>query len=336
MIDVTVSITGIILCCDKNIQSINLGNGYLIEKTHLDDFPFKDRIVDGRGDLNIAYLDSQLYDNNDTFFMCLKKTDVYQIEEPSFSAEQKVFSDKDFMPDAEVDTYKEREMGYLYNVFSLLRLFKAGNIGLKDVFLEHSFTILGLIKNKMNQHSISESRNIVDERRYTLSANEIIKCNRFLADYQGKPFELMKPSIDEFIWGLEQIDIPTGFEQFTTALEMTLLTANKPGKKQSLANRVAILLGSKPTEIQQLHSKMLNFYRFRSESLHEGNGSNITDIELIEMEDVVRRVLCKLLDRCKSELSVNSTKTWENIKSDLITDLKSNVTAAQKAGILPT
>ena len=40
---------------------------------------------------------------------------------------------------------------------------------------------------------------------------------------------MLKNSIEEFSWGLEQIDIPTGFEQYTTTLEMTLLPSNKLG-----------------------------------------------------------------------------------------------------------
>lgn len=34
---------------------------------------------------------------------------------------------------------------------------------------------------------------------------------------------MMKEIIDEFIWGVEQTDIPTGFEQYTTALEKNLI-----------------------------------------------------------------------------------------------------------------
>lgn len=335
MINVTVNITGIILCCDKNIQSIDLGNGYLVEKTHLDVFSFKDRIVDGRGDLNFAYLDLQLHDDNDTYFMCFNKTDVYQIEEPRFAAGQRVFTDKDFMPDPETAIYEDRERTYLYNIFSLLRLFKGGNIGWRDIFFEYSFTTMGFFKNKIIHQSNNVVRNTADNRYFTLSIEEIIKCNNFLADYKGKPYELMKPIIDEFIWGLDQTDLPTGFEQFTTALEMTLLATNQQGKKQALANRVAILLGSNDTDIQQLHSKMIDFYRYRSESLHEGDGSNITDVEMIEMEDIVRRVLCKLLDCCKSELSLNSSITWASIKSDLIAELILKVTDKKDKGILP-
>lgn len=146
---------------------------------------------------------------------------------------------------------------------------------------------------------------------------------------------MLKNSIDEFSWGLEQIDVPTGFEQYTTALEMTLLPQKQPGKKQMLANRISALLGNTPTEVQQIHQKILNFYRFRSESLHEGNGSNITDSELCELENMTREVLKKCLKRCKSEYDSNSSITWDVIKEKIMNELIVQITLLKNLGVLP-
>ena len=146
----------------------------------------------------------------------------------------------------------------------------------------------------------------------------------------------MKDNIDEFSWGLEQIDIPTGFEQYTTALEMTLLPQNQPGKKQMLANRISTMLGNTSAEVQQLHQKILNFYRFRSESLHDGDGSNITDSELHDLENITREVLKKCLIRCKIEYNSNSNVTWNEIKDMIMDDLVVQITSFKNAGILPT
>ncbi len=62
-----------------------------------------------------------------------------------------------------------------------------------------------------------------------------------------------------------------------------------------LANRISAMLGNSPAEIQQLYQKVMNFYRFRSESLHEGNDSNITDTELHDLENITREVLKNVL-----------------------------------------
>ena len=216
-------------------------------------------------------------------------------------------------------------------VFSLLRLFKVGNIGTKELFLDHSFS-LGILKNNFNHISDIVTRNITDTRMFSLSATEVQACNTFLVDYCGAPYTLMKDNIDEFVWGQAQVDMATGFEQFTTALEMTLLAPGQQGKKEVLSKRVAVLLENTSTDMAVLYNKMRAFYRYRSESLHEGDNQNITDTELMEMEEIVRRVLCKCLERCKAELAQNAAITWNQIKTQLINDLMVKVAAENAAG----
>ena len=80
---------------------------------------------------------------------------------------------------------------------------------------------------------------------------------------------------------------------------------------------------------------MLDFYRYRSESLHEGDGQNITSAELMEMEGIVRRVMQKYLSYVSSQIAVRPTVAWDELKSEKITDLKNEVQAAVSAGILP-
>ena len=192
------------------------------------------------------------------------------------------------------EQYMKEERRYLYERINLLRLFKPGNIGFRDVFFRYSFTVMGF-ENMVEHCSYNQTRNFIDSRKFTLSEEEIVSCNQWLNDYCNAPYTLLKESIDEFSWGLEQDDTPTGFEQHITALEMTLLPQNQTGKKQMLANRISAMLGNSPAEIQQLYQKVMNFYRFRSESLHEGNDSNITDTELHDLENITREVLKKSL-----------------------------------------
>ena len=77
---------------------------------------------------------------------------------------------------------------------------------------------------------------------------------------------------------------------------------------------------------------MKDFYRYRSESLYEGDVHNISEEECLEREDIVRRVLFKCLKRCKAELTLNNTITWDAITDKIIDDLKAKVTAETAAG----
>lgn len=209
----------------------------------------------------------------------------------------------------ELTLYMDKEMGYLHERINLLRLFTSENVGFRDVFFKYTFTVMGFLNNTIYNCSHNQTQNTISTSLFTLTKSEIDACNKWFDDFSGAPYELLKNCIDEFSWGLEQIDTPTGFEQYTTALEMTLLPENQFGKKQMLANRVSAFWGNSVAEVQQIHQKMLNYYRFGSESLHEGNGSNITDAELYELEDITRRVLRKCLVRCKIEHDSNPSIT---------------------------
>ena len=101
-----------------------------------------------------------------------------------------------------------------------------------------------------------------------------------------------------------------------------------------LSNRVAVLLGTNDVEIKRIHDKMMEFYRYRSESLHEGDGSNISKQELIEMESYVRKAIVKIMQRCKQQLDVDNTKTWDAIKDNLMNELITKVQNKKTEGIL--
>lgn len=264
--------------------------------------------------------------------------DTIQIEEPHphLSADGTYrMSNIDCMCEDQLKPYMDGETQYLNEQINLLRIFKAGNIGFRDIFFNYKFTIGGFISNSVNHTSYCQTRNTLANERFTLSVPETALCNQWLCDYRNEPYTLLKNSIHEFSWGLEQVDLATGFEQYTTALEMTLLPQNQQGKKQMLANRVSALLGGTSQEIQQVHQKMLNFYRFRSESLHDGNGSNITDTELKELENVTRGVLKKCIERCKAEYQSNHTITWAEVKNLIMSDLVTQVTLLKNSGALP-
>ena len=335
MIDVSVSIAGILMCCDESLCDVNLGRGYTIEKCDFEDLPFKESITDGKGYLDTDYFGSRIFKQGKMYFVCIKKEEIIQIEGPRISASGCVLTDKDFMCEEELAQFKNEEIKYLNERINLLRLFKVGNIGFRDIFFRYSFTVMGLIKNTLNSCSHNQTRNTISNKIFTLNKSEVILCNEWINDYCNEPYLILKECIDEFSWGLEQIDIPTGFEQYTTALEMSLLPSNQPGKKQMLANRISAILGNTSSEVTQIYNRVLLFYRFRSESLHEGNGSNITESELCELENMTREVLKKCLIRCKSEYTLKPNITWGEIKDLIMNELIVKVQYWKGAGALP-
>lgn len=336
MIDVNISISGILMCCDESICDLNLNRGYTLEKCFLDTLFFKDKIINFKGQLNTDYFGSRIIEEDQVSFICLKKEDVVQIEGPSFSETPIYLTENSFCGyEDKFDQYMRSEMEYLNEQINLLRLFNSGNVGCLDVFFRYSYDYLGVLNHTYDTVSHNKSRNTIADDCFTLNEAEIIECKQWLDDYSNAPYALLKNCIDEFSWGFEQIDIPTRFEQYTTVLEMILLQKNQRGKKQKLANRISAMLGNTPREIQELHRKVQDFYKFRSESLHEGDGSNITNSDLLELENITREILKNCLIRCKNEYNLDSCVTWDTIKDLIMSDLIVKVNSLKNSNVLP-
>ena len=359
--DIQVKINTVLLYADESILELNIGNGYSTEKIRIEELPIYEQITDRRGQLGINYLGSKLTGpdgvDTETFseivsLVHLYKEDTFTVKPPIMEKGIQ-YSDSQLDCHEQLDAYKDKEFRYLNSIISLLQIFKKGNIGLKEIFFEFKYTVMNFINQTKNGCIDIQDVNIVRQTKYILLPNEVTACNSFIAKHMGnKPdgtrrlnsdgscyisleFRMMNPIINEFAFGLKQIDIPTGFEQFTTALEMTLLATNEKGKKEALSRRIAVLLENTDSEVTTLYNKMKNFYRYRSESLHEGDGSNITNMELEELEDIVRKVIQKYLIVCEAEIIANPSTTWDIIKAKKIYDLKNIVIGYKMRGILP-
>lgn len=342
--DVHVKIGAIILYCDETVQKLNIGNGYIIQKMNQQELFYSDKIIDGGGNLDISYMGSKLtfHENietkNDkpiTYFICLTKEDTFAVTLPPIQAEIP-YTDNDMACTEQLEEYKNNEFQFLNTVFSLLQLFKEGNIGLKKVFFEYRYQANGFL-NFTKNHSIDISdANYIRQNFFHLSNDDIVDCNAFITKWNSPEYALMRNVIDEFVFGLKQIDDATGFEQFTTALEMIFLVTNQTGKKECLSKRIAALLGTNYTEVLSIYGKIKNYYRYRSESLHEGDGSNITQAEMSEMANIVRKCIKKYLIFCETAIAIDANVSWDDIKSQKIEDLKQMVETYKVNNALPS
>ena len=354
--DILVKINTVLLYADESVLALDIGNGYAIQKLRIEELPIYEQIIDRRGQLDINYLGSKLTAPDGVgsivSLVQLHKEDTFTVNPPIMEKDIR-YSDSQFDCHEQLDAYKDKEFWYLNSIISLLQIFKKGNIGVKEIFFEFKYTVMNFINQTKNSCIDIQDANIVRQTKYILLPNEVIVCNSFIAKHMGNnpdgtrrvnsdgscyispEFRMMNPIINEFTFGLKQIDIPTGFEQFTTALEMTFLATNEQGKKEALSRRVAVLLENTDSEVTILYNKMKNFYRYRSESLHEGDGSNITNVELEELEDIVRKVIQKYLIFCEEEIIANLSTTWDIVKAKKIHDLKNIVIGYKTRGILP-
>lgn len=331
--DVDVTVDGILLTTDESIAHINIGNGYSIEKTKLEDFRYSSDIVDGKNKLITDYYNSRIVEEVDNgeqiYFMCLKKTDSFvaqrNVEENTISITSEPFFKDD------IEKHMDDEFEYINNIISKLQVYKAGNIGIHKVYVNYNYSFFG--NNTFTNTIWIKDANTTNTKRYILSKDECRDFNDYSIKYD-RCFNLCKNIIDEFCFGLKQIDNATAFEQYTTSLEMFMLEKNCQNKKQCLSKRTAVVLYSSDSDVTTACTKMQNYYKFRSESLHEGNFSSITKVELEELENITRLLIKQFLEYMNACIAINPTETLATVKIKWIDMLKARVMAYKSRGIL--
>lgn len=331
--DVDVTIDGILLTTNESIAQINIGKGYLIEKIKFEDFKYYSDIVDGKNRLIIDYYNSRILEEVDNseqiYFMCFKKTDNFVAQKNVEGSTLTITTEPFFAED--IQKYMDDEFEYINSIISKLQVYKTGNIGIHKVYFKFKYCFIG--ENTFTNTIWIKDANTINPPKYILSENESIDFGDFAIKYDHC-FRLSKSIIDEFCFGLKQIDNATAFEQYTTSLEMFMLEKNCPNKKQCLSKRTAVALYNSDADVTAACMRMQNYYKFRSESLHEGDFSNITKVELEELENIARLLIKQFLEYMHMCISSNPNETLATVKSKWITMLKSKVTAFQSRGLL--
>ena len=85
--------------------------------------------------------------------------------------------------------------------------------------------------------------------------------------------------------------------------------------------------------MKTIYDYVKNSYKDRSEAIHEGITDNITRDALDELRNLTRKVTKKYMAVVERELSTNPTKTFDDIKTSLVTHLKAIVTTKNTLGI---
>lgn len=314
----------LILGCDDAVLYIDFLNDYKVESINIDDFSYKRQITDGTGKLLFHY-DKRLNpvrDNN--YFRLFKdRKDLITITMEPYK--QYSIPNKDML--AKMGEIKEREERYIYRIVNLLRIFKHGYIGIKHIFLEQEITF-GM-KYSYNDMILNENRSAVDKDYFTLTKNEIISCNKFIRDNYTVIYDVMENIIDLFNFALDQIGIETEFEKLISALETMLLNKGEQGKKEVLAKRVAVMVGRDDYEISKIYNKMKAFYKYRSESTHEGKYVNINSVNRKELEELTRSVIKNYFEICQDKLLTCPTIIWDKVKRENVITIKSKVATKQ-------
>lgn len=327
MSSIDIKIGGILLFSDESITKLNIGNGYIIKKCDIGDLFYKHKLRYEDGELLIDYFESNLgEDKNNASFICIEKDDMQEVDdEKELNRIKGVINPDIYQPF--VDNYKLQEMKYLQMIFHLMRVFKTGNFGPADLIFVFDCQCLNLIRPKFNIKHIFAGRNVYDDRIFSLTLNEQLDCQRFIERYSDGAYDLIISAINQFALGLERMGDYGGYLEFVTSLEMLLLKEDD-GIKQRFAKRTAVLLGSTRKEKKVLYDKMIIHYENRSKVVHEGKSSDISLEACRELEEITRKVIKRILEKCRVELIDNPLIEWRQVKNKIIRELISKVEEA--------
>jgi len=87
--------------------------------------------------------------------------------------------------------------------------------------------------------------------------------------------------------------------------------------------------------MKALYEKMKSIFGYHSDSLHRGDGRNISGIGLQEMEEIIQNTFQKYLEFCKTAFRNTPAVTEGNVKNNKINDLKSTIQLTTLADTLP-
>ena len=323
-IKITVSVS-IPIIGDKSIALLSPPNGFSFRETLLEEYIYRDKITDKQGRILSEYRGAVFGDNQERIiYMESNFSSIVKHDKPANSIG--FLNGCDF--NRLIEPLHEQVEAKVFQFFSLLHLFKEGEIARKHSFYSYR-TEVGICK--FNQDIDSDIADIITYIRYPMiiypqevgDANDLLYCHE-------QAYQFLKTIvIDELEYTYHTLDDATNYKNMMTPLEVMFLKNEHGDKKIMLAKRIATLLGNNNTEMKQIYDNVINHYVDRSEAIHEGTTTQITRTALDELRNLVRACTKEYIRNIENELLTNNNCTFRSIKNTLITQLKTTIQKKQ-------
>lgn len=336
-IAVNVKIASVVLGADESLLQLEDVDGFSFQEICLSDFKYKDKILMANQKISNKYFMSQLHsdlnDISNSSFVFLTKEENFIVKSPE-TIEKGIVTITDKFGDLpELVDFQDKQFDLINRIISKLMLSKNAEIGIFEVFYEFSYSYFIINNNKMNTILIDDAKTTIT-KKYRVELTELANINDFLANY-NESFRVLKSIIDGFTYSFKLLEYAKSFEQLISVLEIMLLPRNQQNKKETLSKRTALLLGKDDVDINSIYDKVKSFYKYRSESTHEGIDINIGENELVELRELTRLSILKLINEAEKMLQINPQITFDELKLQLVASLKALVSMKINAGVLP-
>ena len=311
---------------DESITLISPPSGFHFERVKLEDYIHKSRITDSRGEILAEYRSAMHGDE----IICLEQDSSCSVKHDKPANAVSFLNGSDF--NELIAPIRDKIEAEVFKFFSLLHLFKEGEIARKHSFYTYS-TQAGICKT--TQFIDSYIEDIVTLIRYPMliEADEVAAINDLLYNHD-MAYQILRPiAIDELEYTYHTLDEATSYKNLMTPLEVMFLKNEHGEKKTMLSKRMGAFLGNTDAEMKSIYDSVKTHYHDRSEAVHEGNVSQITHTSLNELRNLVRAATKKYITVVEQEIAANPSKTFDQIKASLISTLKGVVTTKNAQNI---
>ena len=325
--DVNINISvSIPIIGDESITLVPPPKDFVFKKINLKDYAFKDKITDGQGRVLTEYINA-VHQGEDEYIVCLEKSVDHIVQNDKPANALSFINGSDF-DDLIMPLHNDIE-STVFRFFSLLHLYKEGEIARKSSFYKYT-TREGICSTeRLKEVTIADVITII---RYPMvfTAADIPSVGDMLYNHLDAYTMLKNIVIDDLEYTYHTLDDSTNYKNLMTPLEVLFLSNDYGDKKEMLAKRIAVFIGTSESEMKTIYDYVKNSYRDRSDAIHEGVTTNITRVALDELRNLTRKVTKKYMAVIEQEIASDPTKNFEDIKRSLITNLK-NVIALKNA-----
>lgn len=281
----TYSVHAVIFGADESLLKIQLKDGFRYERLSLNPrYSHLDEILDTsdiglRRDYETARLDQTSVD-----VICAVKETTYIQDRLLLNDQFENDTDKDLMS--------------LDNQIRIIRLLKEGPVRFKKIAFHQKFEYNADGITCFSGHNaivpIGEAMTTKPVSVFHCDDGEAVSINKELSRLSFPLSDSLLNSCHKYYDLSYHTEPCISITLLTTALEILFLERNAKSKRKTLAKRCAAFLYEKDApRLQQVYNTLIAFYDKRSDFVHEGTATNITDADIISLRAVVRDALLK-------------------------------------------
>lgn len=308
-IDVSISIP---IIGDKSISLLNPPDGFEYKIIKLDEYEYKNKIIDGNGDILFDFTDAIHVDNGEEYILVLSynkiiacKSEVHVNSVGALNNGMPIF-----------EKIKDDFDELLFKYFSLIHIYKEGDVTQKVSF--YKFTVQeGMCKNCLSSSTQSADSNTLNLHPLIVKEEDVSEINKYLS-CDDRIYKILRNAVlSDLLYSYHIFDFTTNYKNLCSTLEvMFIKREEKSNKKKMLSSRIAVFLEEDDVLIKNLYKKVKVLYGIRGEAVHAGK--SVEESKLLELRDLLRKCIKKYIQLINEKFVNRNNVNFGDVRGEII------------------